>query len=82
MDKDPLLEDVASVRNREGVEGSVPEDLASARIPGVGVRILLPAEMIFETTDMLPVPRAASGIPVEQPQAENDQVDSDHARQD
>jgi hypothetical protein len=65
MDEDLLLEGVASVRNRQGVEGSGPEDLASARILGVGDRILLPAEMIFETMDMLPVPRSASGIPVE-----------------
>lgn len=82
MDKDLLLEGVASVRNRQGVEGSGPEDLASARILGVGERILLPAEMIFEMTGVLPAARSASGIPVEQPQAEKDQVESDHARQD
>ena len=35
MDRDLLQEGVASVRNRQGVEGSGPEDLASARIPGV-----------------------------------------------
>jgi hypothetical protein len=38
--------------------------------------------MIFEMTGVLPAARSASGIPVEQPQAEKDQVESDHARQD
>jgi hypothetical protein len=37
--------------------------------------------MIFEMTGVLPVARSASGIPVEQPKAEKDQVDSDHDRQ-
>ena len=55
MDEDFILEGVASVRNRQGAEGLGPEDLASARIFGVGDRILLPAEMIFEMTGVFPL---------------------------
>lgn len=48
--------------------------------PGAG--ILFPAEMIFETTGLFLVMRSASAIPVEQPQPEKNQVESEKGRQD